>query len=89
MCMSVDCLGVDLCVCLCLCTAVGASLVVTLRERGLLVHAYQPVARLGHWYPVELSLIVAVVHPTKHHHTALRLVSVERGEGEIFGGDSV
>ena len=41
------CLGVDLCVCLCLCTAVGASLVVTLRGRGLLVHAYQPVARLG------------------------------------------
>ena len=31
----------------CLCTAVGASLVVTLRGRGLLVHAYQPVARLG------------------------------------------
>jgi len=30
------------------------------------------------WYPVELSLIVAVVHPTKHHHTALLLVSVEK-----------
>ena len=30
------------------------------------------------WHPVELSLIVAVVHPTKHHHTALPLVSVEK-----------
>ena len=62
---------------------------VTLRGRGLLVHAYQPVARLGHWYPVELSLVEAVVHPTKHHHTALRLGSVERGEGEVLGGDAV
>lgn len=33
-------------------------------------------------YPAELSLVVAVVHATKHHHTALPLVSVERTEGE-------
>ena len=41
------------------------------------------------WYPAEFSLVVVVVHPTKHHCTALHFVSVERGEGEILGGDSV
>ena len=56
----------------------GASLGLTLRGRGLLVHVDTPVTRLDQWYPVECSLVVAVVHPTKHHHTALRLVSVER-----------
>ena len=50
----------------------------TLRGRGLPVHVDTPVTRLDQWYPVECSLVVAVVHPTKHHHTALRLVSVER-----------
>ena len=85
-CLLTVCLGVHLCICLCPCTDVRASLGVTLRGRGLLVHAYLPMASLGHWYPVELSLVVAVVHPTKHHHTALWLVSVERGEGEILGG---
>ena len=69
------------CVCLCPCTVVGASLGVILRGRGLPVHAYLPVASLGHWHPVELSLVVSVVHPTKHHHTALLFVSVERSEG--------
>ena len=59
----------------------GASLGLTLRGRGLPVHVYRPVSRLDQWYPVELSLVVAVVHPTKHHHTALLLVSVERSEG--------
>ena len=85
-CLLIVCLVVHLCVCLCPCTDMGASLGVILRGRGLPVHAYLPVASLGHWHPVELSLVVAVVHPTKHHHTALRLVSVERGEGEILGG---
>ena len=83
-----DCVSenVFVCVCLCPCTVVGASLGLTLRGRGLPVHVYNPVARLDQWYPVELSLVVAVVHPTKHHHTALPLVSVERREGVLLGG---
>ena len=74
------------CVCLCPCTVVGPSLGLTLRGRGLPVHVYHPVARLDQWYPVDLSLVVAVVHPTKHHHTALLPVSVKRSEGAILGG---
>ena len=74
------------CVCLCPCIVVGASLGLTLRGRGLPVLVYNPVACLDQWYPVELSLLVAIVHPTKHHHTALPLVSVERSEGAILGG---
>ena len=73
--------NVFVCVCLCPCTVVGASLGLTLRGRGLPVHVYTPAARLDQRYPVELSLVVAVIHPTKHHHTALPLVSVERSEG--------
>ena len=75
------CLRMHLSVCLCPCTVVGASLGLTLRGRGLPVHVYNPVTRLDQWYPVEHSLIVAVVYPTKHHHTALPLVSVERSDG--------
>ena len=37
-------------------------------------------------YSAELSLVVAVVHATKHHHTALLLVSVERNEDGILRG---
>ena len=74
------------CVCLCPCTVVGASLGLTLRGRGLPVHVYTRVACSDQWYPVELSLVVAVVHPTKHHHTALLLVSVERSDGGILRG---
>ena len=73
------------CFCLCPCTEVGASLGLTLRGRGLPVPVYNPVTRLDQWDPVELSLVVAVVHPTKHHHTALLLVSVERIEELILG----
>ena len=80
------CLRMHLCVCLCPCTVVGASLGLTLRWRGLPVHVYTPVTCVDQWYPVELSLVVVVVHPTKHHHTALRPACVERKEGEIFGG---
>ena len=78
-----DCVSENafVCVCLCPCTIVGASLGLTLRGRGLPVHVYTPAARLDQRYPVELSLVVAVIHPTKHHHTALPLVSVERSEG--------
>ena len=57
---------------------VGASLGVALRGRGLPVHVYMPVAHLGHWYPVEFSLIVVTVHPSKHHHAAILLLTVER-----------
>ena len=76
------------CVCLCPRTVLGTSLGLTLRGRGLPVHVYNLVSRLDQWYPVELFLVVSVVHPTKHHHTALLLVSVERSEGEggILGG---
>ena len=80
-CVTVCLKSVFVCVCLCPCTVVGASLGLTLRGRGLPVHVYHPVALWDQWYPVELSLVVAVVHPTKHHHTALLLVSVERSEG--------
>ena len=83
-----DCVSenVFVCVCLCPCTVVGASLGLTLRGRGLPVYTYTPVACFDQWYPVELFLVVAVVHPTKHHHTALLLISVERSEGSILGG---
>ena len=64
------------CFCLCSCTVVGPSL----RGRGLLVQVYTPLAQVDQWYPVELSLVVVVVHPTRHHHTFLPLVSVERRE---------
>jgi len=71
---------------LCPCTLAGASLGLTLRGRGLPVYVYNPVTCSNQWYPVELSLVVAVVHPTKHHHTALSLVSVERKKwGEVLG----
>ena len=76
------CVRECICVCLCLYTHMGASFGIAFRGRGLPVHAYLPVASLGHWYPVELTLVVAVVHPTKHHHTALRLASAERREGD-------
>ena len=54
------------------------------RGRGLPVNVYSPVACFNQWYPVELSLVVVVVHPTKHHHTALLLVSVEKKRGESW-----
>ena len=79
------CLRMHLCICLCPCTVVRASLGVTLRVRGLPVYVYTPVISSDQWYPVELSLVVVVVHPTKHHHTALLLISVERSEGVILG----
>ena len=83
-----DCVSENafVCVCLCPCTVVGTSLRLTLRERCLPVHVYTPGTCLDHWYPVELSLVVAVVHSTKHHHTTLLLVSVERTEWGILGG---
>ena len=80
------CLRMHLCVCLCPCTVVGASLGLTLRGTGLPVYVYTPVTCFDQWYPVELSLVVAVVHPTKHHHTAFLLVSVERSVGVTFVG---
>ena len=73
-----DCVSENafVCFCLCSCTVVGPSL----RGRGLLVQVYTPLAQVDQWYPVELSLVVVVVHPTRHHHTFLPLVSVERRE---------
>ena len=83
-----DCVSENAFVCVCLCprTVVETSLGLTLRGRGLPVHVYNPDTCLDQWYPVELSLVVAIVHPTKHHHTAFPLVSVERSGGEILGG---
>ena len=66
------------CVCLCPCTVVGAFLGLTLRGRGLPVHVDTPFVCLDQWYPVECSLVVGFIHPTKHHHTALWLAPVER-----------
>ena len=82
-----DCVSENAFVCVCLgpCTVVGASLWLSLRERGLPVHVYTPVTCFHQWYPVELSLVVAVVCPTKHHHTALLLVSVETSVGGTPG----
>ena len=56
----------------------GASLGLTLRGRGLPVHVDRPVTHLDQRYPVEHSLVVGFIHPTKHHHTAFRLAPVER-----------
>ena len=77
-----DCVSENAFVCVCLCprTVVETSLGLTLRGRGLPVHVYNPDTCLDQWYPVELSLIAAVVHPTKHHQTALPIVSVERSD---------
>ena len=58
----------------------GTSLGLTLRGGGLPVHVDTPVARLDQRYPVECSLVVGFIHHTKHHHTALRLAPVERGQ---------
>ena len=66
----------------------GASLGLVLRGRGLPVHVYSPAAQFDQWYPVELPLVVALVHPTKHHHTALLLASVETSRGGGSLGDS-
>ena len=76
-----DCVSenVFVCVCLCPCTVAGASLELTLRERGLLVHVYTPATHLDQWCPVEHSLVVRFIHPTKHHLTAFRL-HVQREE---------
>ena len=81
-----DCVSENafVCVCLCPCTVAGASLELTLRGRGLPLHVYTPVARVDQWYPVEHSLIVGFIYPTKHHHTAFCPACVERREG---GGD--
>ena len=83
-----DCVSENafVCVCLCPCTVVGASLGLTLRGRGLPVHVYTPVTHFNQWYPVEHSLVVGFIHPTKHHHTALPHISVERRGGGILGG---
>jgi len=79
-----DCVSENafVCVCLCPCTVAGASLELTLRGRGLLVHVYTPVTRLDQWYPVECSLVVGFIHPTKHHLTAfhLHVKREERGD---------
>ena len=81
-------MSVWLCVleCICVCVPVsmynsGSIIGLTLRGRGLPVHVYTPVACVDQWYPVELSLVIVVVHPTKHHHTALRPACVERRGG--------
>ena len=72
------------CVCLSLCVHVVTSLGVALRRRGLPVHSYLPVERFGHWYPVEFSLVIGMVHPTKHHHAAILLLAGER-RGSVIG----
>ena len=78
-----DCVSENafVCVCLCPCTAVGTSLRLTLRGRGLPVHVYTRVACSDQWYPVEHSLVVEFIHPTKHHHTTFHPACVESREG--------
>jgi len=79
-----DCVSENAFVCAACVHVVGASLGLTLRGRGLPLHVYTPVARVDQWYPVEHSLIVGFIYPTKHHHTAFCPACVERREG---GGD--
>ena len=79
------CLRRHLCVSACVHVA-GASLWLTLRGRGLPLHLYTPVTHVDQWYPVEHSLIVGFIYPTKHHHTAFHPACVERREGGILGG---
>ena len=52
-----------------------------LRGRGLQVHVYIPVACVDQWYPVEHSLVIEFIHPTKHHHTTFHPACVESREG--------
>ena len=75
-----DCVSVRLFVCVCMCpyARVVASRGVALRGRGLPAHGYLPVVGLGHWYPLELSFVVAGVQPAKHHHAAILLPAEER-----------
>ena len=70
---------------MCPCTRVRASLGVTLRGRGLPVPGYLPVPSFGHWYPVELSIVVGMVHSINHHHaTTLLLAVVKRKRGSLW-----
>lgn len=56
----------------------GASLGVTLGGGDLPAHGYLPEAGLGHWYPLEFSLVVGVVHTTKHHRADVSWPAEER-----------
>ena len=58
------CLRMHLCLSACVHVA-GASLWLTLRGRGLPLHLYTPVTHVDQWYPVEHSLIVGFIYPTK------------------------
>ena len=69
------------CVCMCPCACVGASFGVALRGGGLPVHGYLPQVGLGHRYPLESSLVVGMVHPTKHQQAALLRPAEERRRG--------
>ena len=66
------------CVCLCSCGRVGASLGVILGGGDLPAHGYLPEAGLGHWDPLEFSLVVGVVHPAKHHRADVFWPAEER-----------
>ena len=72
------CENAFVCVCLWSCTVVGEFCGLTLRGRVLPVHVDTPFTHLDQRYPVERSLVVGFIHPTEHHHTALRLASVEK-----------
>ena len=84
-CMCVERMSVCDCewisVCLCPCACVGASFGVALRGGGLPVHGYLPQVGLGHRYPLESSLVVGMVHPTKHQQAALLRPAEERRRG--------
>ena len=67
-----------MCVCMCTHARVGASLGVALRGRGLPVHEHMPGAGLGHRCPLEISLVIGMIHPTKHDHTAVLWPSEKR-----------
>lgn len=67
-----------MCVCMCTHARVGASLGVALRGRGLPAHEHMPGAGLGHRCPLEISLVIGMIHPTKHDHTAVLWPSEKR-----------
>lgn len=67
-----------MCVCMCTHACVGVSLGVAPRGRGLPAHEHMPVAGLGHRYPSEVSLVVCMIHSSKHDHTAVLWPAEER-----------
>ena len=57
------------------------------QKERLPVHVYTPVTWVDQWYPVEHSLVVGFINPTKYHHTVFHPACVETREWGILGGE--